>query len=82
MFDNQEQYSNIEHLRHDLTKVSGFYTTRKDLQGNDTIEVDSISFGSMDEFKFNDLYSKTLDSIVKYFHFDKDEINTHIEQYF
>lgn len=82
VFDNQEKYGNINDLRNDLTKVSGFYTIRKDLEGNDVVEVDSISFSEMDEFKFNDLYSKTLDSIVKYFHFDKNDINTHIEQYF
>lgn len=82
VFDNQEQYANIDHLRHDLTKVSGFYSIRKDIEGNEVIEVDSISFSNMDELTFNDLYSKTLDSIVKYFHFDKEEINTHIEQYF
>ena len=82
VYDNQEKYTDINHLRHDLTKVSGFYTVRKDIDGNDVIEVDSINFSSMDELRFNDLYSKTLDSIVKYFNFDKDEVNTHIEQYF
>lgn len=82
VFDNQEKYDNIEELREDLTKVSGFYTVRTDLQGNEVLKVDSISFSKMDEFRFNDIYSKTLDSIVKYFHFDKDDINEHIEQYF
>lgn len=82
VFDNQEIYNNIDHLRYDLTKASGFYTIRKDMEGNDVVEVDSISFSSMDEFTFNDLYSRTLYSIVKYFNFDKEEINTHIEQYF
>lgn len=82
VFDNQEIYNNIDHLRYDLTKASGFYTIRKDMEGNDVVEVDSISFSSMDEITFNDLYSRTLDSIVKYFNFDKEEINTHIEQYF
>jgi len=82
VFDNQEKYDNINELREDLTKVSGFYTVREDLQGNKVVKVDSISFSEMDEFKFNDLYSKTLDSIVKYFHFNENDINTHIEQYF
>ena len=82
VYDNQDVYNNIDHLRHDLTKVSGFYTIRKDMQGNEVIEVDSINFSSMDEFTFNELYSKTLDSIEKYFNFDKQEIAEHIEQYF
>lgn len=82
VFDNQEKYDNIDHLRNDLTKVSGFYTIRKDLEGNEVLEVDSISFSNMDELKFNELYSKTLDSIVKYFKFDKQSIIDNIEQYF
>ena len=82
VFNNQEKYTNINHLRNDLTKVSGFYTIRKDLQGNEVLEVDSINFSSMDELKFNDLYNKTLDSIVKYFEFDKKIILDNIEQHF
>lgn len=82
VFNNQEVYSDINLLRRDLTKVSGFYTVRKDLEGNEVVDVDSISFSKMDELKFNDLYSKTLDSIVKYFKFDKQDILDNIEQHF
>ena len=82
VFDNQETYSNITDLRHDLTVDIGYYTLRRNLAG-DMIKVpDSISFSSMDELKFNDLYSKTINSIVKHFNFIEQDILDNIEQYF
>ena len=82
LYDNQERYINIDHLRKDLTIEAGFYTVRKNLQGVDVYEANSISFSKMKQNDFDDLYSKTLDVIVKYFNFDKEEIINNVEQYF
>ena len=82
VFENQEKYINIDHLRKDLTIASGFYTKRFDINDNEILEPDSISFGSMKQDVFDDLYSKTLDAIVMYFHFDKEDIIQNVEQYF
>mgnify|MGYP003640233135 FL=1 len=82
LFDNQERYSNKDHLRKDLTIEAGFYTVRKNLKGVEVYEANSISFSSMKQESFDDLYSKTLDVIVKYFNFDKEEIINNVEQYF
>tara|TARA_R110000782_G_scaffold263022_1_gene355478 strand:+ start:674 stop:1087 length:414 start_codon:yes stop_codon:yes gene_type:complete len=82
LFDNQERYSNKDHLRKDLTIEAGFYTVRKNLKGVEVYEANSISFASMKQESFDDLYSKTLDVIVKYFNFDKEEIINNVEQYF
>lgn len=82
VFQNQETYINIEHLRKDLTIASGFYEERKNLKGEAILEAKSISFAKMNQESFNDYYSKVVDSIVKYFHFDKQDIINNVEQFF
>jgi len=82
LFDNQETYNNIDHLRNDLTIEAGFYSIRTNLRAETIKEANSISFSKMDELEFSDLYSKTLDVIVKYFHFNKQDIIDNVEQYF
>lgn len=82
LFDNQEVYDNIDHLRTDLTIAAGYYTQRINIKNEIVTESKSISFSNMDEIEFNELYSKTLDVIVKYFNFDKDDIVQNVEQYF
>lgn len=82
LYQNQELYNNIDHLRHDLTIAAGFYTTRKNFTGETIIEANSISFAQMNEFDFNNYYSKVLDEIVKHFNFDKQSIIDEVEQYF
>ena len=82
VFDNQEQYTNIKHLRKDLTIESGFYDTRYDLHGNQVLEAKSISFANMDEIEFNELYNRFVDTVIQYFKFDKEDIAENIQQYF
>jgi hypothetical protein len=82
LFDNQEIYNNIDHLRHDLILEAGFYDLRNNIQGAEVKEVKSISFAKMTEEEFENLYSKTLDVIIKYFNFDKQTIIDNVEQYF
>lgn len=82
VFDNQEIYKNTDRLRKDLIIESGFYDEWVDFQGVIQREAKSISFASMKEDQFNDLYSKVLDTIVKYFHFDKQDVIDNVEQYF
>lgn len=82
VFDNQERYDNIDVLRKQLTIESGFYTTYIDLNGNEIKEAESINFNSMDEFKFNDLYNRTLDTIVKFFGIGRQDMIDNIDQYF
>ncbi len=82
VFQNQEQYINFEHLRKDLIIESGNYDLRYDLLGVEIRESKSISFASMDEVQFQELYNSVIDVIVKYFHFEKEEILSNVEQYF
>jgi len=82
VYQNQERYNNIEHLRKDLIISAGFYDSRVNLYGEEINEAKSISFASMKQIEFDDLYNRVLDEIVKHFHFDKQLIIDNIEQYF
>lgn len=82
VFQNQEQYTNIEHLRKDLIIESGNYYLRYDFLGVEIREAKSISFSSMDDIMFSELYNSVIDVIIKYFHFDKQEIIENIEKYY
>lgn len=82
VYQNQEQYNSIDHLRKDLTIESGFYDTRYDLHGNQVLEAKSISFASMDEIEFSELYNRFVDTVIKYFQFDREDIAENIEKFF
>lgn len=82
VFQNQEIYNNIEHLRKDLTIESGYYDLRPNIHGEEIKEAKSISFANMDQDEFDSYYSAVLDTVVKYFHFDKQDITDNINQYF
>jgi len=82
LYQNQERYNNIDHLRNDLTIEAGYYTIRENLKGEQVYEANSISFAKMNEETFSEYYGKCLDVIVKYFNFDKQSIIDSVEQYF
>jgi len=82
VFENQERYTNIEHLRRDLIVAAGYYDVRNNFDGVEIYEPKSISFASMDENEFSELYSAVIDVIVKYFHFDRQDIIEQVEQFF
>ena len=82
LYQNQERYNNIDHLRNDLTIEAGYYTLRENLKGEQVYEANSISFAQMNEETFEKYYSKCLDVIVKYFNFDRQDIIDNVEQYF
>ena len=69
-------------MRKDLIIEAGFYDEWVDFQGVIQREAKSISFASMTEDDFGDLYSKVIDVIVQYFNFDKQDIIDNVEQYY
>jgi len=82
VYENQEQYNNIEHLRKDLTISAGYYDLRYNIEGVEVQEAKSISFASMDDVEFSELYNRIVDVVVKWLGIDKQEIIDNIEQYF
>ena len=82
VFQNQETYRFLDDLRHDITIEAGFYRERTNIYGEIIKEAESISFANMDEDVFSELYNRSLDVIVKYFHFDKQSMIDEIEQFY
>lgn len=81
VFDNQEHYINREHLRHDLIIASGYYNMRKNFKGELIYEPQSVSFSSMDQDTFEELYDRVLDTIEKYFQFDSELVRNEINRF-
>lgn len=55
----------FDRFRKDLTILAGFYDSSYRLNGDIRIEAKSISFASMDEDEFEELYSATIDVIIQ-----------------
>ena len=82
VYQNQEHYSSIEHLRRDLTIESGYYNVRVNkFTGEEIIEPKSISFASMDEIEFGKLYGKFLVTVIRVFGWDGEEIENNIADF-
>ena len=81
-FQNQDIYSTIEDLREDLIIDAGFYRTVTNLHGMESKKALSISFASMDETEFNDLYNKVCQVIIKWLGVTNSEIEEEILQYY
>lgn len=82
VFQNQEVYTNMEHLRQDITIEAGYFETGVNIHGELVKRPKSISFAAMDDLEFGEYYNAILDTIVKYFHFGKQEMIDEIEQYY
>lgn len=81
VFQNQEIYTDLEHLRHDLTVEAGYYVETSNVHGEVVKRAKSISFAAMDDIEFGEYYNAVIDTIVKYFNFGKDEIIENASQY-
>lgn len=82
VYQNQSHYNNSDALRKDLTISAGYYDERYNFSGECVVEAKSISFASMDNLEFQEFYSAIVDTIVKHFNFDRQDIIDNVEQYF
>jgi len=64
VFQNQEHYNNFDKLRKDLIVDAGFFDEHTSIWGEIKQEAKSISFASMGEAEFQELYDRVVDSIV------------------
>ena len=69
---------NFEQFRRDITILAGFYETAVRLDGSIRITSKSISFASMDETEFEELYSKVIDVLLQriFTNQTRDDIDT------
>ena len=81
-FHNQDTYNNLDDMREDLIIDAGFYRTTENKHGGTVKKALSISFASMDDIEFNNLYSRVADVIVKWLGIEKQDIIDNINQYF
>ena len=75
---------NFDRFRADLTILAGFYENTIRLDGSVRIEPKSISFAKMTAEDFADLYSKTIDVLIKHVYrqeIDADKLNEIVESY-
>lgn len=64
-YKQQVATKNRERFRKDVLVMAGFYTTTINLKGEVRLEAESMSFGKMDEDRFNEVYSKVADVILQ-----------------
>ena len=82
VFENQEIYDNIDFLRKELTMKAGYYDTYLNHKGVQKYEAKSISFASMSQEDFEDLYQRFLDAVEDAFKFDSELIKENIENFY
>lgn len=81
--NNTEKFKDVNHLRMILAIECGHYEGLiNPLSGEVTIVPKSISFSSMGQDEFSELYSKSLDYCCKVLGIDKSEIIDEINQFF
>ena len=82
-YSNQDNYTNVDDLRHDLLIVSGFYEDKTNyLTGEITRVSKSLKFSSMDELEFNQVYEAVKNTISKLLSVSNEELEKEVEQYF
>lgn len=75
LIDNSN--ANFDAFREEITIRSGHYTKTIKFNGDVRYIAKSISFARMEELDFNELYSKTIDVILKHVlkNYTKDDLN-------
>ncbi len=75
------QYQDIDLLLDEIKFQLGYFEMHHTLGGKDYYKVKSISFGKMDQVKFDEFYNRAVDVILKWFlkdiskeQFDKEVI--------
>lgn len=81
VFQNQEVYTNLDDLRYDLTIEAGYFNEGVNIHGEVIKRAKSISFAQMDDTEFSEYYEAIIKTIVKYFHFDRQDIIDNIEDF-
>ena len=73
---------NFDRFRHDITILAGYFTFTSDINGDPKAIAKSISFGNMSEDEFSELYSKTIDVLLRKVltNYSKDDLDHVVEQ--
>lgn len=72
-FENQDKYEDFEAFRKEVTMRAGYWEEHVHITGQISYTAKSISFASMDELEFADLYDKAVTAIIQHFMVGADE---------
>ena len=82
VFENQENYTDRNELREDLTVAAGYWYEKTNyITGEVTKKAKSISFASMDENEFGELYRAMLDTVIKVFGWEGSDIEANVAEF-
>jgi hypothetical protein len=82
VFENQDHYTNIDDIRHDLTVEAGFKVEKiNQFTGEVRYVAQSISFASMDEIEFGKLYSKMLDTVIRVYGWEGSDLEAEVAEF-
>lgn len=73
-YENQEYFELFDDLRDYLTVKSGHYRKVLMPNGYEDIKPKSISFGSMDDIEFENLYQNTITQVCKLIGIEKEDL--------
>ena len=77
-YENQEIYNNLDDMRDDLIIEAGFYRKVETLSGEIRKKAKSISYGSMQEDEFENVYNRVMDEICKWFDLSNEELEKNL----
>lgn len=80
-FQNQDKYTNFDHLRAVLIMKAGYYQTIQTDKGTIYLP-DSISFSNCDEIKFQEIYNRVLDQVCIMLDTAKEDIINELINFF
>ena len=66
IFEPEQGEKNFDRFRKDIAILAGFYEQSVRLDGSIRTEAKSLAFGSMSEDEFEELFTKSIDVIIKY----------------
>ena len=82
-FENQEAYKLIDSMREHLIIHAGYsYEETNFITGEIKIKAKSISFASMDEIEFSNLYESVKNVISQWLGIENESIDEEISKYF
>tara|TARA_R100000808_G_C2141025_1_gene148854 strand:+ start:643 stop:1062 length:420 start_codon:yes stop_codon:yes gene_type:complete len=78
-FENQEAYNNVDHFRKIMQMKAGFYDICRTDKGIVPLPK-SISFGSMEEGQFSEVYGKVLEQVADHLGLGTDDLSEEVEK--
>ncbi len=82
VFENQTQYAVFEDLLIEVKLKTGHYTEHITTNGVLIYVPKSISFASMDEYEFNDFYTKALNILGKLIKIETEDLRKQVDQFY